>query len=73
MKDKMSLGWNCDTKYLYPLGPNGYVPPENGERILSPKSSFKYKTRRWIMSRIVIVILIYYRHKPIDGINLLGS
>jgi hypothetical protein len=24
------------------------------------------------MSRIVIVILIYHRHKPIDSINLLG-
>jgi hypothetical protein len=34
--------------------------------------SFKYTTGRWIMSRIVIVILIYHRHKPIDSINLLG-
>jgi hypothetical protein len=25
------------------------------------------------MSRIVLVILIYHRHKPIDSINLLGS
>jgi hypothetical protein len=25
-----------------------------------------------MMSRIVIVILIYHRHKPIDSINLLG-
>jgi hypothetical protein len=25
------------------------------------------------MFRIVIVILIYHRHKPIDSINLLGS
>jgi hypothetical protein len=25
------------------------------------------------MSRIVIVILIYHRDKPIDSINLLGS
>jgi hypothetical protein len=25
------------------------------------------------MSRIVIVILIYHRHKPIDIISLLGS
>jgi hypothetical protein len=24
------------------------------------------------MSRIVILILIYHRHKPIDSINLLG-
>jgi hypothetical protein len=31
---------------------------------------FKQKTGRWIMSRIVIVILIYHRHKPIDIINL---
>jgi hypothetical protein len=29
--------------------------------------------KRWIMSRIVTVILIYHRHKPIDSINLLGS
>jgi hypothetical protein len=35
--------------------------------------NFKLKTGRWIMSRIVIVILIYHRHKPIDSINLLGS
>jgi hypothetical protein len=28
---------------------------------------------RYIMSRIVIVILIFHRHKPIDSINLLGS
>jgi hypothetical protein len=27
----------------------------------------------YLMSRIVIVILIYHRHKPIDSINLLGS
>jgi hypothetical protein len=26
-----------------------------------------------MISRIVIVILIYYRHKPIGSINLLGS
>jgi hypothetical protein len=25
------------------------------------------------MSRIVIVILIYHRHKPVNNINLLGS
>jgi hypothetical protein len=25
------------------------------------------------MSRIMIVILIYHRHKPMDSINLLGS
>jgi hypothetical protein len=31
------------------------------------------ETGQWIMSRIVIVILIYHRHKPIDSINLLGS
>jgi hypothetical protein len=35
--------------------------------------SFKQKTGRWIMSRIVIVILIYHSHKPIDSINLLDS
>jgi hypothetical protein len=26
----------------------------------------KWKTKRWIMSGIVIVILIYHRHKPVD-------
>jgi hypothetical protein len=31
------------------------------------------KTGRWIMSRIVIVMLIYHRHKPTDSINLLDS
>jgi hypothetical protein len=31
------------------------------------------KSGQWIMSRIVIVILIYHRYKPIDSINLLGS
>jgi hypothetical protein len=34
--------------------------------------SFKSKTGRWIVSRIVIVVLIYHRHKLIDSINLLG-
>jgi hypothetical protein len=29
-------------------------------------------TGRWLMSRIVIVILIYHRHKPIDSINLVA-
>jgi hypothetical protein len=28
--------------------------------------SFKQKTGQWIMSRIVIVILIFQRHKPIN-------
>jgi hypothetical protein len=37
------------------------------------KLSFKQETGRWIMPRIVIVILIYHRHKPIDSINLLGT
>jgi hypothetical protein len=31
------------------------------------------KYRRWIMPRIMIVILIYNRDKHIDSINLLGS
>jgi hypothetical protein len=34
---------------------------------------FKYKTRRFIMSTIVTVMLIYHRHKPVNRINLLGS
>jgi hypothetical protein len=39
----------------------------------SVELSFNLNTTRWVMSRIVIVILIYHRHKPIDSINLLGS
>jgi hypothetical protein len=35
--------------------------------------SFKQKTGRWIMSRIVIIILIHHLHKLIDSINLLDS
>jgi hypothetical protein len=37
------------------------------------KSVFEITDRRWIMSRIAIVILIYRRHKPTDSMNLLGS
>jgi hypothetical protein len=37
--------------------------------------SFKYKTGRWIMLRIVIVILKYHRHNRIDDryINIPSS
>jgi hypothetical protein len=38
------------------------VPVRYGQTY-SVQFSFKYKTRRWIMSRIVIVILIYRFHK----------
>jgi hypothetical protein len=37
----------------------------------SVELSFKCKAGRWIMTRILIVILIDHRHKPIDSINLL--
>jgi hypothetical protein len=47
-------------------------PVRNGQTY-TVELNFKQKTGRWIMSRIVIVILIYRRHKPIDSINLLGS
>jgi hypothetical protein len=60
--------WSGDRDYPYLLG-----PPEDGDRIQSPKRCILNKeTGRWIMSRIVIVIIIYHRHKPIDSINLLG-
>jgi hypothetical protein len=58
---------------LYLLGPTAKVPPEGEYIIQSPKRRVLNKGGRWIMSRIVIVILIYHRHKPIDSINLLGS
>jgi hypothetical protein len=35
--------------------------------------SFKYTIGQWILSRNVIVIIMYHRHKPIDRINLLDS
>jgi hypothetical protein len=35
--------------------------------------SSKQKTGRWIMSKIVIVILIYHRYKPTGSIDLLFS
>jgi hypothetical protein len=66
-----------DTVYLSRsiwLGPTRQFLREAVDRIQSPKKScFKYKAGRWIMYRIVIVILIYHRHKPIDSISLLGS
>jgi hypothetical protein len=34
--------------------------------------SLKQKAGRWIMSSIVIAILIYHRHKPIDLIYGIG-
>jgi hypothetical protein len=40
------------------------TPPPNF--LLSLSLSLYKKTGRWIMSRIVIVILIYCRHKPVD-------
>jgi hypothetical protein len=32
--------------------------------------SFKWKTGRWLMSRIVLIVLIYHRHKAIDLIYI---
>jgi hypothetical protein len=41
-----------------------------GDRIQCPKRRvLKWNGVRWIMSRIVTVILIYHRHKPIDLIS----
>jgi hypothetical protein len=39
----------------------------------SSLQNFVFLNKRWIMFRIIIVILIYRCHKPIDSINLLGS
>jgi hypothetical protein len=51
------------------------VFPVKYGQVYSAELSFKQKTGRWIMSRIVIVMLIYeYNfHKPTHSINLLGS
>jgi hypothetical protein len=43
------------------------------QNAVSETLCLKRRTGRWIMSRIVIVILIYHRHKPIDSIKLFGS
>jgi hypothetical protein len=45
----------------------------SGHYSASETSCFTQRTGRWIMSRTVILILIYDRHKPIGRINLLGS
>jgi hypothetical protein len=52
----------------------GFHPHETGDRdrIHHPKGRVLNKGQD-DMSRIVIVILIYHRHKPIDNSNLLGS
>jgi hypothetical protein len=47
------------------------VLPVRYRQTYTVELSFKQKTGRWIMSRIVIVTLIYPRHKPIGSINLL--
>jgi hypothetical protein len=41
------------------------------QRQVSETSVLNWKTGRGIVSRIVIVILIYHRHKHVDSINLL--
>jgi hypothetical protein len=59
----------------YNISETGFCLRLKVERTQNPLSEtpcFKQKTGRWIMSRIVIVMLIYHRHKPIDSINLLS-
>jgi hypothetical protein len=59
---------NNNSKALSPhhIRPIRVGSPEDGDGIQSPKRRVpKYNTGRWIMSRIVIVALIYHRHKPI--------
>jgi hypothetical protein len=59
-------------------GPNwGYSTKERenfGDRIQSPKrcvlknkqDGFQIRTRRWMMSKNVIFVLMYHRHKFLD-------
>jgi hypothetical protein len=49
-----------DWASLYP-DQNEKVPPENGDRMQSPKCCVLNKTGRWIMPRTVIVILRHHR------------
>jgi hypothetical protein len=44
------------------------VFPVRYGQIYRVELSFKSKTGRWIMSRIVVFILIYLRHEPIGVI-----
>jgi hypothetical protein len=60
---------------LYLHSPYGFMPQclikQYWRREQNPVSETLCLTGRWIMSRIMIVILIYHRHKPIDSISLL--
>jgi hypothetical protein len=48
-----------------PLGLVAELLSMDGDRTGSPKR-FNQKTGRWIMHRIVTVILTYHRHKPTE-------
>jgi hypothetical protein len=48
------------------LGTTEYVPPEDGDRIQSPKHCVLIKTGRWMMSRNTKVVLIYHYQKLLD-------
>jgi hypothetical protein len=49
------------------VGPSEKIPPQGGDRTQPPKRlGFLLKGGGRIVSRIVIVILIYHRHKPLD-------
>jgi hypothetical protein len=68
LTDKASLSLSLSLSV-----PAEYVPPEDQNVIQSPKLRVLNKRQAVTMFRIVIVILIYHRHKPTDSINLLGS
>jgi hypothetical protein len=78
MKDRtMDDVQNCDSYVNIPLSQTidniNLLVSQRRRNVFPVELSYKQKTGRWIMPRIVIVILIYYCHKPIDNINLLVS
>jgi hypothetical protein len=52
-----SVDWTQQSRFL----------PEDGDRVQPPKRCvFKTETRRWILSKSIMVVLMYHRHKLLD-------
>jgi hypothetical protein len=55
------------------FGSSEKVPTGDCDIIQSPKRRVFKKSGRWMLFRIVKVMLIHQTHKPTDSISLLGS
>jgi hypothetical protein len=64
---------NFKEKVKLVAGSRWALTPRLTGRLTVGRNVTSTSTGRWIMSIIVIVIVIYHRHKPIDSINLLCS